>query len=87
MRNGTTWNPWQELDGFRREVSALLGGGPRWGNDWAEGIDVDAAGNVYFTGATDSPNFPTTGGQGAGGATHMSAVVVRHNLTKLQANE
>jgi len=30
MRTGTLWNPWQELDSFRREVSALLGGGPRW---------------------------------------------------------
>jgi len=30
MRTGMTWNPWQELDSFRREVSALLNGGPRW---------------------------------------------------------
>lgn len=37
MRTGTMWNPWQELDSFRREVSALLNSGPRWGNDWAEG--------------------------------------------------
>lgn len=43
MRNGTHRNPWQELDSFRREVSALLGGGPRWGNEWAEGPSF----NVY----------------------------------------
>ena len=43
MRTGTVWNPWQELDNFRREVSALLNGGPRWGNDWAEGPTF----NVY----------------------------------------
>ena len=30
MRTATLWNPWQELDSFRREVSALLGNGPRW---------------------------------------------------------
>lgn len=35
MRNPTLWNPWQ--DTFRREVAALLGSGPRWGTDWAEG--------------------------------------------------
>ena len=43
MRPGTQWNPWQELDNFRREVSAMLNGGPRWGNDWAEGPTF----NVY----------------------------------------
>ena len=43
MRTGTVWNPWQELDAFRREVSAMLNGGPRWGNDWAEGPSF----NVY----------------------------------------
>jgi len=43
MRTGTTWNPWLEFDNVRREVSALLNGGPRWGNDWAEGPSF----NVY----------------------------------------
>ncbi|HEX6987240.1 MAG TPA: Hsp20/alpha crystallin family protein [Planctomycetaceae bacterium] len=43
MRTGILWNPWQELDNFRREVSAMLNGGPRWGNDWAEGPSF----NVY----------------------------------------
>src|SRR5687768_10839261 len=37
MRTGMIWNPWQELGDFRREVSALMNGGPRWGNGWAEG--------------------------------------------------
>lgn len=31
-------------------------------NDHAEGIYVDAAGNTYLTGRTESPNFPTTVG-------------------------
>jgi HSP20 family protein len=31
------WNPWQELDGVRREVSSLLQQTPRWSNDWADG--------------------------------------------------
>ena len=30
MRSPMTWNPWQELDGFRREVSSLLNAAPRW---------------------------------------------------------
>lgn len=29
MRTANMWHPWQELDSFRREVSALLGNGPR----------------------------------------------------------
>jgi len=37
MRSGTTWNPWLDLDNVRREVSALLNAGPRWGSDAAEG--------------------------------------------------
>jgi len=30
MRSPMIWNPWQELDGFRREVSSLLNAAPRW---------------------------------------------------------
>lgn len=43
MRTGTTWNPWLEFDNVRREVSALLNGGPRWGSDGADGPSF----NVY----------------------------------------
>ncbi|MDP9403476.1 MAG: SBBP repeat-containing protein [Actinomycetota bacterium] len=33
-----------------------------FGLDQAKGVDVDNAGNVYLTGRTDSPDFPTTPG-------------------------
>ena len=39
--------------------STYLGGN---GNDWGKGIAVDAAGNAYVTGQTESGNFPTTAG-------------------------
>ncbi len=37
--------------------SALIGGS---GQDGADGICVDSAGNVFFVGVTDSTDFPTT---------------------------
>ncbi len=39
--------------------STYLGGG---GGEWAAGIAVDAAGNAHVTGASFSPDFPTTPG-------------------------
>jgi Beta-propeller repeat len=37
--------------------SSLLGGSGFYG-EWGSGIAADAAGNVYLTGITDSPDFP-----------------------------
>jgi hypothetical protein len=65
----------------RLAAATYVGGS---GNDWAEGVDVDASGNLYFTGATDSPNFPTTGGQTAGGSTDMIAVALSSDLAQLK---
>lgn len=42
MRTAQVWNPWQELDNFRREMSALLNGGSRW-----SGGDDGPSFNVY----------------------------------------
>lgn len=39
--------------------STYIGGN---GDDWVSGIAVDAAGNLYATGCSDSYNFPTTAG-------------------------
>ena len=46
-------------DGGHLVFSTLLGGS---GWDWGEGITVDAAGNVWVTGATRSSDFPVTAG-------------------------
>ncbi|MGH9900681.1 MAG: SBBP repeat-containing protein [Pyrinomonadaceae bacterium] len=46
-------------DGARLVASTFVGGA---GNDRPEGVAVDAAGNVYFTGTTTSANFPVTAG-------------------------
>ena len=58
MRTGLTWNPWQELDAARREVSALLGGGPRWGHDAIDGptFNVHAGQNGVVL-AAELPGF------------------------------
>ena len=41
--------------------STFLGGSSDWG-DYGNGIAVDASGNAFVTGYTDSSNFPTTAG-------------------------
>jgi hypothetical protein len=46
-------------DGSRLLAATYLGG--RFG-EGCEGVEVDAAGNVYFSGSTYSDNFPTTTG-------------------------
>src|SRR5579871_4992061 len=42
--------------------STYLGGLNGGGGDYGHGVAVDAAGNAYVTGDTDSSNFPTTPG-------------------------
>ena len=49
--------------GSKLVYSTYLGGA---GNDRGRGIAVDAAGNAYVTGATDSADFPTTKNAKAG---------------------
>ena len=49
--------------------STYLGGS---GNDLGFGIAVDAAGSMYVTGTTESPNFPTT--PSASGRSYSGAV-------------
>jgi hypothetical protein len=44
-------------DGSTLLAGTYIGG---TGNDRAEGVAVDALGQVYFTGTTTSPNFPVT---------------------------
>src|SRR6266700_386271 len=54
----------------------LRGGGP----DVGSGITVDAPGNIYVTGATNSINFPTTAGafqQNSGGGSSNDAFVAK----------
>lgn len=46
MRTSTrrqSWNPWQELDSFRREVSTFLNGNPRSGSDLEDGPAFNVA--------------------------------------------
>ena len=54
------------------------------GADGAEGIAVDGGGNVAFSGATDSPNFPKTGGPLGGIAGDMYAVLLSSDLSTLR---
>jgi Ca2+-binding RTX toxin-like protein len=45
--------------GSAAAYSTYIGGG---GDEWGSGIAVDASGEAYVTGRTDSANFPTTPG-------------------------
>ncbi|HXI27135.1 MAG TPA: SBBP repeat-containing protein, partial [Vicinamibacterales bacterium] len=65
-------------DGTTVLSSTYLGG---TGNDRAEGIAVDAAGNIYVSGRTQSPDFPLTAG--AFSATHTGTDVF---VAKLSAD-
>jgi hypothetical protein len=69
-----------KLDGNGARVySAYLGGR---GNDRSNGIAVDASGNAYVTGSTDSADFPVTNGTTYdGGLAYYAAFV-----TKLDGN-
>ncbi|HEV8148959.1 MAG TPA: hypothetical protein VGP61_02110, partial [Gemmatimonadales bacterium] len=51
--------------------------------EWAEGVGVDAAGNLYLSGFTSSPNFPLTGGAGPSGGNDLLAVTLSPNLSRL----
>ena len=43
-------------------ATCLGGNTPGWGNDWGNAIAVDASGNAYIAGQTESTDFPTTPG-------------------------
>jgi hypothetical protein len=59
--------------------STYLGGS---GSDFGLGVDVDAAGNTYVTGFTESTNFPTkTPFQGSSGGGFEDAFVTKLNST------
>jgi hypothetical protein len=65
-----------DLDGSRLVYSTFLGG---TGIDRGHGIAVDADGNAYATGSTESPNFPVTPGafQQTGGTLFGDAFVTK----------
>jgi Beta-propeller repeat len=76
-------------DAFSIVFSTYFGGGDQ---DTVAGIAFDAAGAIYITGFTDSPDFPTTGwadncyGAGVLGPVVRLATTGRHTL-RFQARE
>ncbi|MEP6537918.1 MAG: SBBP repeat-containing protein [Bryobacteraceae bacterium] len=56
--------------------STYLGGRE---HQFVKGIAVDAAGSVYLTGGTDSPDFPTSGGLQTTLRRNLDAIVVKLN--------
>lgn len=66
--------------GGQLAAQTFIGGGD---SDWAEGVAVDAAGNVYLTGATHSANFPITGGDGPTGGGDLIGVGLSPDLKRL----
>jgi hypothetical protein len=61
-------------------AATYLGGGD---SDWAEGVGLDAAGNLYLSGLTSSLDFPITGGQGPSGGDDLIAVTLSPDLSRL----
>jgi len=62
-------------------VAATYVGGS--GNEFAEGVAVDPAGNFYFAGGSTSSDFPVTGGQGGGGVSDAIFAVLSPDLSHL----
>jgi hypothetical protein len=65
-------------DGTHLVYSTYLGGG---NNDWGAAIAVDANGNAYIVGSTNSPNFPTTLGAFAFGGGFSDSFVSKLDPT------
>jgi hypothetical protein len=58
--------------------STYLGGNSSYYGDYANGITVDAAGNAYVIGGTESSNFPTTNAfQSVNAGTSISAFITK----------
>jgi len=53
------------------------------GNEYAEGVAIDPAGDIWFTGGTTGSGFPITGGQSPGGGADLIAVGLSPDLSHL----
>ncbi len=69
-----------QLDGTALEYSGFIGGS---GDDWGTGIAVDAAGNAYVTGYTDSTDFPRNVGLAHAGGKDVFVAKVQPDGTAL----